>query len=178
MSLVNSIPVNSIPIQTETSFEAEFSNPTLNKYNFSVPANNNVPVLTLRKNSVYYIDRLNFSCDADEGDFKKSIDRNNPLILILKTLKTNKPIYPQPLPFINYVDNLEFQFYFDTGQSNDELQATFQGQLFQAPGLVGDMFISALVQMNIYQVTDTNWLKNYKNPRGTEQGENLALRGF
>jgi len=178
MSLINNIPTSSIPIQTSTSFTAEFNNPTLNKYDFNVSANENVFILTLRKNTVYYIDRINFSLDVDETDFKQSIDNANPITFTLKSLKTNKPIFPQPLPFINYVDNLEVQEYYKSGQSNDQFVGTLNGELFQSSGLVGDVFVSALIQLNIYQVTDQNWLNHYNDPRGRSQGSELKLRGY
>lgn len=175
MSLHNTIPIRARPIQTATVFTATFNVPTVNRYDFNIAGNTNIRIFPIQERSIYYLDRINFSLDVPEADFKNAIDVIP--TLSLKSEKTEVQIFPTAIPFINYVDNLEFQLYWEGEQNKDFLLGTFRGVLKQPPALFGRLELKAQVQLNIYEIRD-DWFKKYfKNPKGMEQGEDLAMRG-
>lgn len=181
MSISLHLPPATIPIQTETRFEANFNAPTVNRYDFNTSANTGVEVLELFRGSIYVLERINFSLDIDEADFKKSIptDQTNVEVptLSLRHFKRNQQIWQKPIPFINYVDNLEIVSYVLAAESNDKVIANFRGQLVQVAGTTGDATITAQVQLNWYQVTDTGWYQKFLDTKSQlNLGEHL-MRG-
>lgn len=173
MSITLTIPANSRPILTANIFQAAFNAPTVNRYDFGVPANENQLALPLRGNSIYIIERLNFSMDVPEGNFQEGIE-SIPLIQ-LKKRSTNHQVFPDKIPFINYVDNLEM-LYFIESTKPDELLITMTGVLTQPAALVGDNIIQCFFQMNIYEVKSTEWNQNFWRPHA-KLGESLSMRG-
>lgn len=159
MSIAVKLPVDSRPIITSNSFDADFGVPTINRYDFGKAANLNVQIIPLQRNTVYLIERANFTVDIAEQDYKEALVTVPNITL--KTQKNPVPIFPSPQPFLNYINNLELHRFFHTGKDQDFLTADFAGVLSQPPGLVGDAEVIAWVQFNIYEVTDISWLKRF-----------------
>ena len=176
MSLPITIPVGSWPIITANSFTASYNTPTLSKYDWAVAANQNNTILALDEWSVYIIERLAFTCNISEGDFQDNLVKTDLPKLQLKTKATNQQIFLTPQPFVNYFDNLELLKYFYTTQSGDELQGTFTGELNQSAATAGKATIDANVQLNIYRVTSTEWVKRFIDEK-LEEGAGLQFRG-
>lgn len=174
MSLINQLPTSARPIQTESIFTATFNTPTIGKYDFNTLANRNVKVHDTNSNSVYFLDRMNFSLDIDEGLFKTSIEVVP--TFSLKSQNSMQQKLPTPIPLINYVDNTEYQYYYEepTGKL---VTAGLSGVLNQTAPLVGIVNIKALVQLNIYEVRDMHWIQNYNALKTHNQGKNLLFQG-
>ena len=147
MTIPIKIPVTARPRQTATQFHAHFNVPTVNVYDFGDPANVDIPIMPMKKPSIYLLTGISFSCDIPEGTFKSAI--NTIPTLQLNLLSTKVQIFPDPIPFINYVDSQEYVYFFNSQIQPDSLIGTFTGILNQPPPLVGDLIIYAQVQLNI-----------------------------
>jgi len=178
MSLPIKLPISARPTLTSNIFTATWNNPTLNRYDFTnVAGNQDQTVIRMTGASVYVIERVNFSATIPEGVFQESIDSAISVPqLIFKTDKTDSPIFDRPQPFINFVDNLEMLLFVPGDQSDDEIQVTFQCVLNQVPATVGIVTIKAFLQLNVYEVENTDWTRRFfYNPDDTIG--DLQLRG-
>lgn len=170
MSLPIKLPITARPTLTSNIFTATWNNPTVNKYDFTnVAANQNQTVLVMTGASIYIIERANFSMTIPEGVFQESIDSAASVPqMVFTSLKTNQQIFPRPQPFINYVDNLELLLFVPSNQSEDEIQVGFECVLDQVAATVGIVTIKAFLQLNIYEVQNTDWVRRfYYNPEKT-----------
>lgn len=174
MSLLNEIPKNSRPIQTESIFTATFNVPTLARYDFGIPANVGVFAHRTNKQSVYYLDRTNFSLDIGEALFKEAIDVSPKVRVVSQETGTQK--FQSVIPFINYVDNLAYT-YFYTEPNGRDIQLTLFGSLTQPVGLVGRVTVRALVQLNVYEIVDKSWILAYNNMVDTRSGGAIRKKG-
>ena len=163
MSLPVKLPVSARPILTSNIFTANWNVPTVNKYDFTnFAGNQNQTVLRMTGSSIYVIERVCFSTTVPEGTFQESIDSAISVPqLVFKTLKTERQVFDRPLPFINYVDNLELLLYVPSDQTDDEIIVTFQAVLDQVPATVGIATIKAFLQLNIYEVQNTEWVTRF-----------------
>lgn len=179
MSLPIKLPVTARPTLTSNIFSADWGVPTVNKYDFTnVVANQDQTVLRMTGSSVYVIERVCFSTTIPEGTFQESIDSAISVPqLIFKTRKTGQQVFDRPLPFINYVDNLELLLFQPGDQSDDEIIVSFQCILDQVPATVSVNTIKAFLQLNIYEVQNTDWIRRFFYNRATAEGD-LKLRGI
>lgn len=174
MSIPIPLPVGSKVFITKTIFTSTFNVPTINRYDFGVAANVDVPILTMAPNTTYLFERVNFSCNIALSSYQDSIDVIPELRI--KKQSTNQLVWQNAMPFINYVDNLELYNFVKTDQEDDILMGTFVGSLFQVPATVGKVTISAFISFNVYQITSTDW-NNYFDGEKTEEGVGIPLRG-
>lgn len=168
MSLPISIPVTARPTLTGNRFTATWNVPTVARYDFTnVVANQNQTVAVMTGSSVYIIERVCFGMTIPEGVFQESIDDTISLPqIIFKTLKSGVQIIDRPLPFVNYLDNLEILIYVPSNQQNDEIQVSFECMLIQVPATVGIVTIKAFLQLNIYEVQCTEWINRFQSKYG------------
>ena len=178
MSLPIKLPVTASPNLTANIFTATWNVPTANRYDFTnVAANQNQTVIQTTGSSVYVIERNSFSMTVDEGVFQSSIDStvSVPRFKFI-SLKSGQQIYHRPLPFINFVDNMELLLFYPSDQTEDEIQVTFECVLNQVPATVGIATIKAFLQLNIYEVQNTDWLRRFYHSVQRPEGD-LRIRG-
>lgn len=172
MGLPVKLPVSARPTLTSNIFRSTFNIPTIGRYDFTnVAGNQNQTVLTMTGTSIYVIERVCFSTGIPEGIFQESIDATAHVPwLRFKTLKTDHQIFDRPLPFINYVDNLELLLYIPGNQSEDEIQVTFEAVLFQIFPTVSAVNVNAYLQLNIYEVQNDDWVTRFFYDYVDDQG--------
>ena len=166
--ITKTIPQDSRFIQTANSFTALFNVPTLGQYNFENGAvNNNITVLSnIQKNHVYMIEKYSFSAAIPEGVFLEAT-RSICSFQLLRAIDS-QVIYQAPIPLINYADGVSCIGYFFSTQDNDRLIASFRGILNQPAPLVGVPSVIAQVTLNIYEISDTEWIQAFKQNTGRE----------
>lgn len=167
MSIIKTIPPSSKYIQVDAIFTATFNVPTLNTYDFSIAANENIVLLEpLTPTSIYIIDRYSFSAQTPEGTFLEAI--NTIPTAQLKKRIDNLQIFQKPIPCINYIDNAESIGYFFSKlgakeqAARDALTITFRGLLNQPASLAGVNTIRALLSFSIYEIIDRNWTQLFR----------------
>lgn len=175
MSLILQLPPGSQFYQPLIRFTATFGIPLLGGYDWNVVANTGVPFQLIRKNQLYIIERYSFSATVPEGDFFQAV-QTVPTLSIRIPRETDKQIYPTPIPLVNYVDGLETLIY-AYGNEDQQLQATFRGQLTQTAALVGVPTVTAQVQFNIYEVKNKDWIENFLGRTKGGQAVGLVLGG-
>ena len=152
MSIINRVSQKTVPVETFNRFSANFNNP-VGQYGFGqVAGNARQTVIEMREQYWYYIDRVSFSASIDEGVYLRSI-ATQPEIFF-QFLKAAYRVYPRPLPCVNYKDNLEWCFWFNSDQGSDELLVTMDGVLNQVAETVGVATIYAQLSLVIYEVSD------------------------
>lgn len=164
MSLSDILPEDSRPIKTDNSFIATFNNPTVNQYDWDVPANKNVFMLELRPYCIYLLDRVNFNLDIDQGAFHQGISTT--LNAKVKYGTKQEMVFASPIPFLNYLTNFSIrQFAGGTGNRSETLTLDFDGVLNQVAAMNQAATITAYISWSIYQIKDTKWVKAYQNNR-------------
>ena len=176
MGLPVKLPISARPIQTANIFTGTFNVPTVNRYDFTnVAGNQNQTVLVMTGASIYIIERVNFSMSIPEGVFQEGIDSTVSVPrLIIKTAKTDKMIFDRPLPFINFVDNLELLLFVPSDQSQDEILVTFEAVLSQVPAMGAVATIQAFLQLNVYEVQSTDWVTRFYYSPDRAHGPRMA----
>lgn len=168
MSISQKITWKSLPIETSNVFVATFNTPP-GRYGFTQnQANRDQLVIPINNRYVYLIDRLSYSASVAEGTYLRSLAVNPTLRLKLRN--TPQPLYPYPLPAINYKDGLEFNFWFQTKKKNDELLITMEGELNQVAETVGVSEIVAQVSIIIYQEENLDKITQMRTETGPRIG--------
>jgi hypothetical protein len=175
MSLSIQIPPGSGFRQPLIRFSAAFNVPTIGFYDFNVAANTGVPLFTMRKNHLYLIDRYSFSADIPEADFFSAVNGGTvPSLQLRIPSQTNRQIYTDAIPLINYYDGLETLIAVFAEQE-DDLQGTFRGALTQPAPLVGINTVTALFQPNIYEIKNKDWIDNFLGRTNNGQASGLLF---
>jgi len=160
-----SLPKSTRFLQPVIRFSATFNAPTLGKYNFGIPANTGAVLIdTLGLSSIYLIDNINVGGTIDEGEYLFSVANNPFPLLRLRTRIDNQAVYAYPLPILNYIDNQPTLAWIASTKGGDGLLADFTGVLDQTPALVGVPKISIAVSFNVYQITDSAFVKSFFMP--------------
>lgn len=167
MAIIKTIPPSSKFVQVDQIFLATFNNPTLNKYDFNIPANiNRVLLDPMTPTSIYIIDRISFSAQIAEGTYLEAIDVTPTAQLTLRI--NGMQIYYKPIPCINYIDNAECQCYFWSKVSakdltmQDALCVTFRGILNQVAAMAGLLTIRCLLSLSLYEIVDRNFTQRVR----------------
>lgn len=165
MSIVKQISKGAKFIQTVNFFQATYNNPTPGRYDFGVNANTRQNVIGINKDSLYFIDRINFSCTLPESEYLSVIDTTPEIQLFYG--QRGGPVYVKPLPVVNFIDNQETNTYFQNfGQDNFSdtfLTVSMRGTLNQSAALVGVTEIKAQLSFNIYEVTEQEFIRAFNN---------------
>lgn len=142
------------------------------QYSFNQPGNTNITLMNLQSNSLYLLAAYSFFANVAEADWLGSMDTaaNFPAFQLKFKNETAPSIYPDPLRCVNYVDNADQLVYFNSGRSGDVLQITFSGIVNQVAGMVGVDPLLAEVNLNIYQITDQEFIKKYNGMKGKSHG--------
>lgn len=142
------------------------------QYSFNQVGNTRVTLMRLQSNSLYLLSAFSFFANVSESDWLASMDtkENFPACQLSFKNGTSPSIYPDPLRCVNYVDNADQLIYFLSGRSEDILEITFSGIVNQVAGMVGVDPLLAEVNLNIYQITDQEFIKKYNGARGVKDG--------
>lgn len=164
MSLPVIMPKGAKPILTDNEFTSTFNNPALGQYSFNVAANRNQVALVFNGHAKYWIMSCSFSLNCKESDFQTAIGSNGSPTVTFKTRKTGTNIFTKSQPFNNFIDNMELSFPIESNQSGDALLLDFFCILDQPAGLFGQVNLSAFLQLNIYQISDSDWVRDFEEP--------------
>lgn len=175
MSLILQLPPGTQFYQPLTRFTANFNAPLVGGYDWELAGNTGVTLQEIRRNHLYLIERYSFSATIAEGTFFDNV-LTVPTLQVRIPSETNRMIYPNPIPLVNYIDGLETLIYAYSDQ-DQELTATFRGQLSQGAALVGVTSIVAQVQFNIYEVKNKDWIENFLGKTRGGQVPGLVLSG-
>jgi hypothetical protein len=156
-----------MPVETYNIFTAAFNVP-VGQFGFSQAAGNaGQLVWPIRRQYIYFLDRISFSGSIAEPDWLASIDNTTPLPAANATTpaarfyleKTGQATFSRPFPAINYKDMMELNFWIYSAQANDNLRVNFTGVLNQIPATIGLTFIYAQVSLVMYEITATSAVK-------------------
>jgi hypothetical protein len=170
MSIQYKIPKNSRLIQAQATATAVFNVPAIGKYDFS--PNTGLLISAIFPNHLYFLERVNIGGDIAEADFQDAIDTVP--VARYRTSVENAIVFPQPLPIVNYVINQELNTFIWTEKSNDNLILDVYGILNQTPALVGVTDVRLLMSFNLYDITDTGYIAEYKGA-ATQQNIGAAV---
>lgn len=169
------IPVDSRGQFTGNIFSAAFNTSTPNRYEFDGAQKSTV--LNMFPNKVYVFDKIFFSANMPEGVYQEAIDDSNGLPqLILTSEATQQGVLVAPYNFINYVDNQDNILFFESTQTQNNLEASFSGLFSQPAPIVGLGTMKIFLQMTIFEVGSIKWVNEF-GESSPKQGEDIPLRG-
>ncbi len=155
------IPKNSIFRPIVKRFTATFGTPTVGQYNFGVAANKNVSILPIAYGNLFFISILNFSANISESAFLENVISDPQLLFMTKQNGIN--IFGGPQPLIKYLPQNEVNAFFRSRQRGDFLTGTFTGSLGQSASLIGPSSVIAVVAMNIFEIQDQKWIRDFED---------------
>ncbi len=124
--------------------------------------------------SLYVIRILNFGTTVpDEGVYLSNIETMPSVAFSLQ--KADKSVFGGPYPFVNYLKNNEVNAFFWSNIQQDNLRGTFRGLLGQNASLAGVTEITAHVSLNIFEITDAEFLKAFFGIFGQAAGAVLGV---
>jgi len=152
--IIQRISKDGKPILTSNIFTGTFNVPTPGVYDFgsvAAPVAGNTDQVCINIESKYYylIDKVSISASIPEGVFLESY--NTLPQLTFKYAFTPYNIYPFPLPAINYIDGLDWSFFFHSNKETDQLLISLTGVLNQVAATVGVADIKILASFVIYR---------------------------
>jgi hypothetical protein len=172
MSVNWTIPKSSVFISTKNIVIANFNIPVVGKYSFDVPANRNIPIVEMKKNSVYLIERLSIGGNVGEEEYFSALE-NAPELIIKKSI-SNERVYPRPLPVLNYADGAEVVAWVASNKKDDILVFDCVGLLRQTAVLNGVPSISLSVSFGLYEISNTEFYKRFTGREGVAVGRQVG----
>jgi len=170
MSVGYQLPTQARFIATSTIFTAVFNAITPGRYNFTdTLSNQNVTVIQLQPNTVYYIDKMSVAGNITEEQYLESID-TFPTLYIKKKIKTEN-VYQNPIPIANYYDGNEISAWINSDKKDDELQFTFQGLLAQPASMVGIGTVKIQVSLNIFAMDSSFYNAAFRDMQAPTMGQ-------
>ena len=161
--IIQRISKTGLPILTQNTFTGTFNAPTPGVYDFNVAANIDQVVIDLNPKYFYLIDKVSISATIPEGVFLASY--NTLPELTFKYFITPYPVYPFPLPAINYIDGLDWNFFFHSNKAGDQLLISLGGILNQVAETVGIADIKILASFVIYQEENIEAIKTLRDTK-------------
>jgi hypothetical protein len=143
-------------LPTDTRFNGNFNVPALGGYDFNIPANQDVQVLKLIPDSVYYIDKLSIGANIAREDFLGAI--STVPLLTFKHLIGKEIVYSKSLPIVQLYEQKEATVYFKSQKENDWLTLSLTGLLIQTANLVGIDPITLDISLSIYQMYEKDFI--------------------
>jgi hypothetical protein len=175
MSIRSIIPKASHLSVIGGKFHAVFGTPTVGKYdftNYSVSGTRqNVSVdlgIRMYPGYLYFFHTMNFSLTTDEGIYLESIDTDKKPIVIVKDSTTNKNIFHAPFQMFRYYENASVDSFHFNMNANSRIVADFQAILNQVASLVGVTDIFAQLSFMLYEITDPDFITEYKSANKKE----------
>lgn len=156
MSIIQPIPHNARYVSASNIFSAAFNSPTIGKYDFGVAGNQNVDVLELQPNSIYYIDTMSIGGNITTEDYLGAINTLPKLTLRRKIGTEN--LYSKQVPIVQFFQEKQISNFVKSDKGGDFLTMSFEGVLNQTSSLLGISSVSINVFLSIYIVDD-----NYYN---------------
>ena len=164
--IVHPIPRQAKFLPSDTKFTAAFNIPFVGGYDFNTAANQNVKVLELVPNSVYYVDNLSVGANIPKEDYLGAI-----LITPLLTFKHsigNEIIYSRSFPIVQLYEQKEATVFFNSQKTGDFLSLSLTGQLNQTAELVGKDPIALDVSLSIYQISERDYKEWFDSKGNTK----------
>lgn len=158
MSIKYEIPRRSRFLQPAMRAVATFNVPTPGVYDFAGQA---VNILTMEPNALYFIERINVGGDIPEEEYLFAI-QTLPTAQYFDSV-TQQQVFPLPLALNNYIDNQETNAWAYSDQTGHVLQLRIAGVLRATPFLIGVVSVALNIQSNIYEITDTAYIKSFRD---------------
>lgn len=174
MAITYQLPKSARFYQTSNRFAATFNVPTLGVYDFATAANTGQTIISLEPNAIFFIDRINVGGTIAQEEYLNAVQTFP--TATLRFFVENPRVYPLPLPILNYIDNQEAAAWVWSDKGGDRLIMDFAGILAQTPFLVGVAAVTLAVSMNIYRVTDSGFVRAFRDADTTAGGVGLAVR--
>jgi len=165
------IPPRSKYVPTANVFEAVFNAPTLGKYDFNNAGNTKQHIIDLKPNALYLLDRISTSANITEQEYTSSLNVN-PSFDLFRKIKSQRE-HPRPIPIINFSDNQDLIIWSHSQKENDSLVADFRGLLDQVPSLVGVTSIKVTVSLSIYEIENTEYIRQFLGDVSANMGEQI-----
>ena len=172
MSINYKIPRSSRFILTSNVFTAQFNVPLVGGYDWGILANVGQKIIDMEPGTIYLIERISVGCDMSEADFLEAIT-TLPLIT-LRESQSNEFVYKSPFPISNLIDDKDIVAWVWTDKGDEDLIATFTGQLTQTAALVGRATLSFYINYSIYAIDDSPFSNKIKGILGGSQGEDVS----
>lgn len=169
MAIIYQIPQQSRYISTTTIFTAQFNNPTIGRYDFDVPGNQNIQVEELKPGTVYLIERLSIGGNIAEGTYLESIV-TLPLLTIKRSI-SSQIVYKRPFPVVNYADGIEAAAWIHSDKSGDFLTLSLIGLLTQVPSMVGIADVKIQISLSLYAIDSAFWNTSYRDAQNISIGQ-------
>lgn len=173
--MIMQIPKSSIFRPVTALFKAIYNAPSLGFYDFAVALNTNRELMKLNGSNLYYIAIVNFATSApSESAYMASlasadVDEGAPAAEPPKFrmgLKSSKEdFYGNAYPLQKYLVNNEVGVFFSTKLRADALTGTMKGRLIQGSEMLSSPSLTAVIGLNIFEITDRAFIGNYNETR-------------
>lgn len=169
MPVLFQIPDKSTLIPLTSIFTGTFNVPTVGLYDFSIPANQNVFVMTTKPGMVYFIDKYSVGGNITEGQYLESVS-SFPLLTVLRRFRQSN-IYRNPIPIVNYTDCGQLSNFFYSDSKKDQLLFSFNGSLRQLPTMVGLASVRIQISMDIWEISDNYFVSAFRDVLSRTMGQ-------
>lgn len=165
------VPHTARYFNTNNTFTGTFNVPTVNKYDFSVAANQKIDCFEFQKNVQYLIERISIGGNIGESDFNDSIDTVPELTF--KTKQSGFVVYEKPFYISNYFRNQDISNFVSSDVSNDYLTLSLSGILSQIPATIGKGTIKISVSLSVFAIDNNVFNKIIREGLTPQYSERL-----
>ncbi len=168
MSVVIKIPDNSRVRYPVVEFDSAALS-GMAEYDFGVAANLDKLLMdNVNAGSLYLISTISFFASAVEGDWLKSMKSaaDFPRVTVRTSGVGGRSIFADPFRCVNYVDNCDQVIWILPPQKDVQILASMYGLINQVPGMVGSLSIRAQINFTVYEITDSQWIKTFRENPG------------
>ena len=142
------IPHTSQFLNVKSIFSATWNTAGDGLYTF----NENVEIMPLEENTVYFIQGIEISGDIDHNDFQAALNVNPQLFL--KTRIGKRIELARSIAITQFTDDKKLEFFIKNQKKNNFLDGQFTGKLSQTADLIGKEEITINISFTIYAIND------------------------
>lgn len=165
------IPHTARYLSESLRFSALF-NVLTGEYDFSENDTNKQVVLTeMKKNAIYFIDRMTVGADIPESVYTDSIDVVPSMRIKHEIAK--KQVYKRPITLPQFSDNRDIGAWTYTDKTDEVLIVDFEGVLKQVAETVGESEIRIYCAIDIYEINDNEFVRAFKNDLSIQTGQQV-----
>jgi len=120
------------------------------------------PDRPILENAVYYFRNITLTADVEELDYTTNIIAI-PQFQMYRRGTAQTMMFREPVLAPKFLSQFDFRYLWATPQANDQLFATFRGQLTQGAGLIGKAQITLYAIISATEIVDSNFTKLVKS---------------
>lgn len=172
MSIVYKIPIKQKIVVETLVIPAILNTPVANG-TFQIDYEARYVLTDITKNSVYLFERLSLTTNINENDYQDALINSKIPKLSFFKKSGEVELSKKSFPIIGYSNARDISIFVYTNNTDDYILCRLSGALDQTPELIGRQTVNFLIDVNIFQIDNTEFNKNHRQELELDYGKDI-----